>query len=522
MKKQLWKHKFQKMMALCLTFIMILAMGLTTMAAELAADSTGTLTVNGLEEGVSVTAYKIIDVNIENGSPKDPVYKWTTDVQQWVQNKYPDYIGNDRAVSDTFLGLKDNADELKTFNHALAAAIKDGTVTIPEGNQKTENAVESAGQYSAVFEDMPIGMYLLTATGGKKIYTPTTQYILFEESNGEWVVKDETVAMKGAEPSIEKTVTAGTTVAVGDTVEYELTVTVPEYPLDAKYVTLAVGDKLGEGLTLNTNSIKVTCDGNEINAEGNYTLTAADDHSFQIDFDESFIQNHAGHTGLKVTYTATVNEHAFEDGALNNKAAMIYHDPYDKDKTIKKDVDKEVYTYGINIDKVDASGAALAGAEFQLKDKDDAVLKFTMVSEGVYRYDPAGDVETLTVNDQGRLELQGLNVGTYRLYETKAPAGYVLPKDGSYVVIVLTDAEPDGTLDNGTKATAEGGIQLKENPTMAKNILTVKVVNTKNGQGFTLPKTGGMGTMLFTVAGIALMAGAVVIFAVSRKKKTQQ
>lgn len=38
--------------------------------------------------------------------------------------------------------------------------------------------------------------------------------------------------------------------------------------------------------------------------------------------------------------------------------------------------------------------------------------------------------------------------------------------------------------------------------------------------GLTLPVTGGMGTMIFTIAGILLMAGAVtMIVVIFRKKK---
>ena len=46
-------------------------------------------------------------------------------------------------------------------------------------------------------------------------------------------------------------------------------------------------------------------------------------------------------------------------------------------------------------------------------------------------------------------------------------------------------------------------------------VYTVKIENTS---GIQLPITGGTGTVIFTIIGIALMAGAVVLFVVSRKK----
>ena len=49
----------------------------------------------------------------------------------------------------------------------------------------------------------------------------------------------------------------------------------------------------------------------------------------------------------------------------------------------------------------------------------------------------------------------------------------------------------------------------------AEGYFTVEV---PNESGFQLPTTGGSGTVIFTVIGIALMAGAVIVLAVSRKK----
>ena len=45
--------------------------------------------------------------------------------------------------------------------------------------------------------------------------------------------------------------------------------------------------------------------------------------------------------------------------------------------------------------------------------------------------------------------------------------------------------------------------------------LTQNVINKK---GFTLPLTGGMGTVLFSVIGLALVLAGVVVITASRKK----
>ena len=47
-------------------------------------------------------------------------------------------------------------------------------------------------------------------------------------------------------------------------------------------------------------------------------------------------------------------------------------------------------------------------------------------------------------------------------------------------------------------------------------IVTVPIENKK---GFTLPGTGGMGTYIFTIGGLVVMAGAVLLLVSSKKKR---
>ena len=51
-----------------------------------------------------------------------------------------------------------------------------------------------------------------------------------------------------------------------------------------------------------------------------------------------------------------------------------------------------------------------------------------------------------------------------------------------------------------------------------ENTAGVYTVKVSNSSGIQLPITGGTGTVIFTIIGIALMVGAVVLFVVSRKK----
>lgn len=96
---------------------------------------------------------------------------------------------------------------------------------------------------------------------------------------------------------------------------------------------------------------------------------------------------------------------------------------------------------------------------------------------------------TFISGEQGEFEVNGLKEGAYKLIETKAPKGYA----------ILTTAV-DFTVGQGTYGdTAD----LKQ-----------KVLNNK----ITIPQTGGMGTVLFTLVGLGLMAYALVSMRKTKKE----
>ena len=110
----------------------------------------------------------------------------------------------------------------------------------------------------------------------------------------------------------------------------------------------------------------------------------------------------------------------------------------------------------------------------------------------------AAGVVQLSSNSKGQFMIEGIEYGTYKLEEIEAPKGYAKINDVEFTV-----AEGN-TKDVNIKYAEDSA----END--AKQVINKKV---------TIPQTGGMGTMIFMVAGLALMGGA---FVAMRKRSAEQ
>lgn len=108
-------------------------------------------------------------------------------------------------------------------------------------------------------------------------------------------------------------------------------------------------------------------------------------------------------------------------------------------------------------------------------------------------------------------KFQRVDDGTYRLTETKAPAGYtpIAPKE-----FTITAVHSEGDNPELIKLQITG---LTDDAILNdEGIASTDIVNTK---GSSLPSTGGMGTVLLYVAGIAVfvLAGATLVMALRRR-----
>ena len=545
------KQVLTRFATMFLALICVIGMG-TPVFADFSSESTGSFKITDLDAGTNVQAYQIIIVNVDNpaAQPEYPMYTWAPAVQDWVRTNYSAYIGSDgdNTVQNVFANSDIMTAAAKTeFLEKMALAIKNGTIPLPPTQNQTAAKEGESESVSAVFSDMPMGEYLVTANGGVKVYSPTTVELTpsYSAEKG-WILPDNlSVPMKSQDPSITKEVTSHTdqTVSIGDTVEYTLTVVIPDYPTDASKPILKVSDKLGTALTYGGNaSVTLVDSTSPVVVDKDYIVTENPTYlTFEIVFEDSFVRAHGGEK-MTISYTATVEDSATNTGdVLKNTATLTYSsNPYAEELKTKAS-SQNVYTYKTVISKYNSNGDFLPGAQFKLTKTVNNVPETMYFKAAItettntYTYNSSADsatndyVDTLTVGKDGNLTIIGLDEGTYTLTETNASSeDYALPK-GTITFTLANDNSNAAILGiNTTVSTKSSDMLLYIDDSIPDDkgfstygdTLTIKVLNLKKDEAnFTLPSTGGMGTLIFTVGGLFVMAGAVVLAVVMYKKK---
>ncbi len=192
-----------------------------------------------------------------------------------------------------------------------------------------------------------------------------------------------------------------------------------------------------------------------------------------------------------------------------------------------------VFTFGIDVLKLDGEATTpntpLEGVTFDLYRVNDGKAPATGEKVTETWLKTAGNavkIGSKTTGTDGKLSFEGLDNATYYLVETQTKAGYNLLKEPYEAVLnltatftkettkkITTDSVNETVTTETTTTTIYG---TGEGATNGKFVVTVK-----NYKGFTLPTTGGIGTFVFTFAGIAMMAAAVILLITSKKKKAE-
>lgn len=508
-----------KIITICIV-LMLMMMGLNfpAYASITTATNTKDITVSGIEAGVQVSAYQLTTVNYDYTAdqPQAVPYTWDSNVKTWIDANYAEYSDPENFYKN----VTNNSDEAKEFYSALSAAIKGGIVSL---TAKTETATgtptypvtEEKLTGSVTFAGCEMGTYLVLIENGYMVYTPSVINLTPEYNNNtkEWELSDSTaVTVKATKPQITKTVTdeakTKDNYSTKDSIPFTIVADVPMYATGSLAKSYKISDALSNGLTVDKATIKVfgqkgSATPVELAETTDYTLTSTVNTAFEIDFKYDQIKNY---DKVKVTYSAKLTQGATTnmggEGNTNTATLTYSNNPYVTESSQTQETSNKVFSYGAEITKTDkTTGDALKGAEFELASGAEN-LYFVKTVSGVYyqaNASDAGATTNLVVDDNGKLYIYGLDVGTYQLKETKAPEGY--NKSTEAKTITITDNNLDGALDDEEGTT---GIYKLTFP---------------NGSGFQLPITGGAGTVAFVAGGITFVSLGIVLLTIAIKKR---
>lgn len=492
------KTKAKKLVPLILTALLVLSiLPMNVFAAQIDAGSKASITINNAVEHDVLAAYKVVDITY-NATKNTLSHAWNSNFADYFAGT-TDYNHTAYTV-DAFAALTNDSDELKTLLAGLPKYISEKNIA-PVGSTQTV-----AADKTATFSNLAMGEYFIRPTSTTSVYQLMLQKVEPTVVAGKYVIDNVTFSAKHEEVTVDKTADK-TSVTKNEKVTYTIKVEIPTYASQAVDKSFYVSDLLPDGLTIDTDSIKVQIDATDVDAS-NYTLdkTATNDYTFKLSVDtDKYAERWSANGGkqLVITYTATLNND--NTTAVNvketNTVTFDYSNyPYVGNSHKQKTDTVDVTTFAIKIDKFvkDQEADKLAGAKFD--------LYRTLTAAEI----AAGETGTpiphtglngkqlesdLTTDNNGaatfaKYEANGTKYDYY-LVETQAPSGYNLLDNA--VKVNFTDADVEATA----------------------GVYTVKV---SNSSGIQLPITGGTGTVIFTIIGIALMVGAVVLFVVSRKK----
>lgn len=492
--------KSKKIAVLLLTLFLTMALSpMSVFAAKrpVSADSTASITVENAVENDTLVAYKIIDITY-NEDNNNLTYAWNS--------AFANYFTN--TTIEQFAAMENDSANLKNLLAGLPDYINTNVSITPVGTQ----TVASDG--TATFSDLAMGEYFIRPTNTTSVYQLMLQKIVptvqtDESGNSSYVIDDVTFNAKHKEATIVKTADK-TSVTRNEKVNYTITVDIPTYGAEATDKSFYVSDLLPDGLTLDTASISAAINGTTVTAD-TYTLytTATDDYTFKFSvsteqYTNSWSEN-AGHK-LVITYSATLNDNnttKVNEKEINTATFDYSNYPYVANSHGNKQDTAEVNTFAIKIDKyvTGKESEKLANAKFDLyrtatQAEINANKSVTIPHTSI---DGILLESGLTTGADGvatfkKYEANGENYDYY-LVETRAPSGYNVLDNAVQVNFTDTDVE-----------TTAG-------------VYTVKI---PNSSGLTLPITGEEGIVFFSVIGIVLMGGAVLLFVLSRKKKSKE
>lgn len=476
--------QLRKVMAVIFAVVLALTMTVTASAAE----KTGkkiTLTTSNVETLTGeFAAYRILDFDISGTAVN---YKINEDFKDFFENKgcydaksaYDYIVNNAEDMNAIRTEFKEYVNGKKLSNSKV-----DGEIS---GN-KVEFANAKHGYYVIIPSNELYAINLVNlsddaANGYVKIVKPTP---------------DKTA--QDADKAWKEAISA----SVGTIVPFKVVSVIPDITDETQDYYFIMKDTMTKGLTYVDGTLSVTVAGTPVNV----TPTVSTDKRTLtvsiplVDLDAEPAIDYRDDIGkdIVIEYSAKVGADAVTVDPANNADLSYGNNPeFDGEGNNSPDNPDvvPVYNHELTIENVDKSVPEnhIGGGKFTVTGPDGETVELVKEEDGTYRPfisgedDDGNKVTEITLPDTGTVVIKGFDSGEYTVTQTTPPEGYGDPDQNPISVTFEEDSNNDET---------------------AKFV---------NGVFTGLPETGGMGTVIFTVVGLALIAAVAGSFVISRKKK---
>ena len=495
----------KKIISLALVLMLVVSLSATAFAAE----DSGSITINGINEDTVYEIYQLLDLESYDKTSGAYSYKvnsaWTA---YFATDEAKAYITIDDAGYVTWIAGENDAVVAEFAQKALAYAKANGIAPVKSSENAGEFAVTGT---SGVFSGLNLGWYLVDSNAGALCGLTTTD-------------PDASINAKNGKPTIDKQVQEDltgmwgdiNTADIGQIVNY---VSIIHVAAGAENYVLH--DKMSTGLTFvqdlekdrGVTEIKhISSAGVETTLQlgTDYTVKTTgigDGCTFEVVFSDALVAGLKANDRLLVYYNAMLNRHAQAGNAGNvNESWLEYGEGFftTHDQT-------KSYTFSIDIVKTDSSNKLIDGAEFRIYDAaiggneikvvpllgaDDSTPILDENGDTMYRRARADEEGVNIVVSNGKITVVGFDNGVYYLEEVVAPAGYNK----------LTERKEFTVADGNLDAAFTGDIYS-----------TGSGVHVVNKTGSMLPETGAEGTVLFITFGTIVVLGTGVLLVTKKR-----
>ena len=454
-----------------------------------------------------------------------------------------------------------------TVKNALETAVKNGGVAMSE--------TDVTGHTSA--SDMEQGLYLVVETRVPENVTSTCNPFFVSlpmtTIDGAAWNYDVSVYPKNqtGNPNLEKTVRENknstgkhngsltdikdsyahtATASAGDVVDYQIISTLPTITSKASSLSeYTYADTMSKGIKYNKNDVAIEFF-KDSGCTDKITTWAEDSGKFTVAYDDAqnimtirvteaglseineaatvytdSVKRGYSDCTMRITYAATLTADAATYGGRDNPNRVKL--TWKRTNTTYYDTLEDcchVYVYAIDLIKQfsDNNGTFGKVKFIAYNDTDGYYIKANMEGE-VYNVtgftSNKSEATMLIPNLKGHIILRGIEDDTYTLTEVATDKGYVLLRDPVKIMVITKE---DGACERCGAALLTASATVNGEPVSMTDANAVVPLRIINNPGFDLPKTGGYGTWMFTVGGVALLGAAAFIVVKSRKHKSEQ